>query len=71
MQWFKLQRCLLDPMANPDQKTILIEQTYKDIKEICKEFQLNSGSSDLEVIALLKEIANFWKTEEKNKKFWI
>ena len=55
-------------MANPDQKTILMEQAYKDIKEICQEFQFNSGSTDSEVKALLKELATFWKTEEENDK---
>ncbi len=54
-------------MANPDQKTILMEQALKDIKEICKEYQENSGSSNSEVKSLLKEIASFWETEEKNK----
>ena len=54
-------------MANPDQTTILIEQTSKDIIEICKKFQDDSGSSNSEVKTLLREIANLWKTEEKNK----
>ncbi len=54
-------------MANPDQKTILIEQTSKDIIEICKQFQDDSGSSNYEVKTLLREIASLWKTEEKNK----
>ena len=54
-------------MANPDQKTILIEQTSKDIIEICKKFQDDSGSSNSEVIILLREIARLWETEEKNK----
>ena len=54
-------------MANPDQKTILIEQTSKDIIEICKKFQEDSGSSNLEVETLLREISSLWKTEEKNK----
>ena len=54
-------------MANPDQKTILIEQTSKDIIEICKKFQDDSGSTNSEVKTLLREIANLWKTEEKNK----
>ena len=36
-------------MANPDQKTILIEQTSKDIIKICKKFQDDSGSSNSEV----------------------
>ena len=54
-------------MANPDQKTILIEQTSKEIIEICKKFQDDSGSSNSEVKALLKGIAILWETEEKSK----
>ena len=54
-------------MANPDQKTILIEQTSKDIMEICRKFQDDSGSSNSEVQILLREIARLWETEEKNK----
>ena len=54
-------------MANPDQKTILIEQASKDLIEICKKFQSNSGSSNSEVKSLLKDIAILWDTEEKSK----
>ena len=54
-------------MANPDQKTILIEETSKDIIKICKRFQADSSSSDSEVKTLLREIAILWKTEERNK----
>ena len=55
-------------MANPDQKTILIEKAYEDIKEICKNLQNDSDISDQEVNALLKEIANLWvKLDQKNK----
>ena len=54
-------------MANPDQKTTLINQTSKDIIEICKKFQDDSGSSNSEVKTLLREIASLWKTEDKNK----
>ena len=54
-------------MANTDQKTILIEETSKDIIKICEKFQADSGSSDSEVKTLLREIASLWKTEEKNK----
>ena len=54
-------------MANPDQKTILIDQTSKDIIEIIKKFQDDSGSSNSEVKILLREIARLWETEEKNK----
>ena len=54
-------------MANPDQKTILIEQASKDILEICKKFQDDSGSSNSEVKTLLREIETLFETEEKNK----
>ena len=54
-------------MANPDQRTILIEQTSKDIIEICKKFQDDSGSSNSEIKTLLREIARLWETEQKNK----
>ena len=54
-------------MANPDQKTILIEETSKEIIKICKKFQDDSGSSDSEVKILLREIASLWEIEEKNK----
>ena len=54
-------------MANPDQKTILIEQTSKEIIEICKKFQDDSGSSDSEVKTLLIEIAKLWAIDERNK----
>ena len=54
-------------IANPDQKTILIEQTSKDIIKFCKRFQDDSGSSNAEVKILLREIAKLWETEVKNK----
>ena len=54
-------------MANPDQNTILIEQAFEDIKEICKKFQDDSGSSNSEVRTLLKEIASLWDNEEKTR----
>ena len=54
-------------MTNPDQKTILIEKTSKDIIEICKKFQDDSGSSNSEVKTLLREIETLFETEEKNK----
>ena len=53
-------------MANPDQKTILIKETSKNITKICKRFQANSSSSDSEVKTLLREIARLWEIEEKN-----
>ena len=52
-------------MANPDQKTILIDKAFKDLKEICKNFQEDSGASNSEVKALLRELSILWETEEK------
>ena len=48
-------------MANPDQKTILLQQAYEEIKEICAKFQEDSGASDIEVKTLLREIARIWE----------
>ena len=50
-------------MANPDQKTILLEQAYEEIKEICSKFQEDSGASDMEVKTLLIELARVWEKE--------
>ena len=50
-------------MANPDQKTILLEQAYEEIKEICTKFQEDSGASDMEVKTLLRELARVWEQE--------
>jgi hypothetical protein len=50
-------------MANPDQKTILLEQAYDELKSICSKFQDESGATDMEVKTLLRELARVW---EKN-----
>ena len=50
-------------MKNPDQKMILLEQTYEEIKEICNKFQEDSGASDMEVKTLLRELARVWEKE--------
>ena len=44
-------------MANPDQKTMLLEQTYDELKAICAKFQDESGATDMEVKTLLRELA--------------
>ena len=54
-------------MANPDQKTILLQQAYEEIKEICAKFQEDSGASDIEVKTLLREIARIWEKENQIK----
>ena len=54
-------------MANPDQKTILFGQAFKDLKEICIKYQVDSASSNYEDKTLLIEQANLWETESKIK----
>ena len=48
-------------MPNPDQKTILLEHAYEEIKVICTKFQEESGATDMELKTLLKELARFWE----------
>ena len=47
-------------MVNPEQKTILIEQAYDELKSICSKFQDESGATDMEVKTLLRELARVW-----------
>ncbi len=53
-------------MANPDQKTILLEQVYDELKLICLKFQDDSGASDKEVKTLLRELARVWGEDVDN-----
>ena len=48
-------------MANPDQKTILLEQAYDEIKVICFKSQGESGATDMEIKTLLRELARVWE----------
>ena len=50
-------------MANPDQKTILLEQADDELKAICAKFQNQSGATDMEVKTLLRELPRVY---EKN-----
>ena len=50
-------------MSNPDQKTIMLEQVYDEIKVICNKFQDVSGASDMEVKTLLRELARVWEKD--------
>ena len=47
-------------MANPDKRTILLEQTYDEIQTICSKFQYEPKATHMEVKTLLKELARFW-----------
>ena len=54
-------------MANPDQKTILIDNAYEEIKNICINLQKDSNASNLEVKSLLKLIMKQWEEKEEQK----
>ena len=54
-------------MANPDQKTILIDNAFEEIKNICMNLQKDTNASDLEVKSLLKLIINEWEEKQEQK----
>ena len=54
-------------MANPDQKTILIDNAIKEIKNICINLQKDTDASNLEVKSLLKHIINELEEKEQQK----
>ncbi len=43
-------------MANQEQKTIISDQAYDEIKVICINFQDESGATDTEEKTLLREL---------------
>jgi len=51
-------------MANPDQKTILIDNAFEEIKNICINLQEDTDASNLEVKNLLKLIMNEWEEQK-------
>ena len=55
-------------MANPDQKTLLIDNAYEQINNICINLQKDTNASNLEVKRLLKLVINEWEEKEKQKK---
>ena len=54
-------------MANPDQKTILIDNAYEEIKNICINLQKDTDASNLEIKSLLKLIIKEWEEKEELK----
>ncbi len=54
-------------MANPDQKTMLINNAYEEIKNICINLQKDTCASNLEVKSLLKLIMNEWEEKQIKK----
>ena len=54
-------------MANPDQKTILMDNAFDEIKNICINLQKDTDASNLEVKTLLKNVLNEWEEKEEQK----
>ena len=54
-------------MANPDQKTILIDNAFEEIKNICKNLQKDTDASNSELKSLLKLIMNELEDQEEQK----
>ena len=50
-------------MTNINQKTILLEQAYDELKEICTKFQDESGATDMEVKTLIRELARVYEKD--------
>ena len=54
-------------MANPDQKTILIDNAFEEIKKICINLQKDTDTSNSEVKSLLKLIMKEFVENEEQK----
>ena len=54
-------------MANPDQKTILIDNAFEEIKNICINLQKDTDVSNLEIKCLLKLIMKEWEENKEQK----
>ena len=54
-------------MANPDQITILIDNAFEEIKNICINLQKDTNASNLEIKSLIKLIMNEWEEKEEQK----
>ena len=50
-------------MANPNQKTILLQKAYDELKAICTKFKDESGATDMEVKTLLRELARVYEKD--------
>tara|TARA_Y100001968_G_C19299726_1_gene688429 strand:+ start:401 stop:787 length:387 start_codon:yes stop_codon:yes gene_type:complete len=62
---FNCNGAFKNSMANPDQKTILIDNEYEEIKNICINLQKDTDATNLEVKSLLRLIMNEWEEKEE------
>ena len=54
-------------MANPDQKTILINNAFEEIKNIRINLQKDTDASNSELKSLQKLIIHEWEEKEEQK----
>ena len=54
-------------MANTDQKKILIDNAYEEIKKICINLQKDTTASNSEIKSLLKLIMIEWSENKEQK----
>ena len=54
-------------MAKPDQKALLIDNAYAEIKNICKNLQNDTDATNLEIKSLLKLIMKEWEEKQEQK----
>ncbi len=52
--------------GNPDQQTILLLQSYNELKTICTKFQDQSGATNMEVKTLLRKLARVYVKDIDN-----
>ena len=50
-----------------NKKTILIDNAFEEIKNICINLQNDTNASNLEVKTLLKLVLNEWEEKEEQK----
>ena len=51
-------------MANLDQKTMLIDNAFEEMKNICINLQKNADVTNLEVKSLLKLLMSEWEEKQ-------
>ena len=64
---FNCNGAFWNSMVNPDQKAILIDNAYEEIKNICINLQKDTDASKSEVKNLLKLIMNKWEEKQEQK----
>ena len=56
--------------GNPDQKTILLEQAYDELKTICTKFQDQSGATNIATPIPITVVGWLFQKLVKNSIYW-